>query len=148
MKTLFVVLMSVGFSLHAAQTDEDRIREAKADDHVVEAILLSPDMTFKMPVLGAAFRNTPEWEQRLQRIIDRESWSFAKVHFIHFYWKRVSKRNRNTAFMDRALSFVREYRRTDDTLGIVMEMLDSPEGPTKAVERTGAPASPPPRPMP
>jgi hypothetical protein len=132
MKNL-IALMLIGFSLNAAESDE-AAREAKTAYHIVEAILASPDMTTKMPVLEAAFRDTPEWEQNLQKIIARESWSFAKVHFIHFYWKRVS--NKNKAFMDREFTFVREYQRTDETLGIVNEMLEAKERPTTTSSTT------------
>ena len=121
MKRILLVFFFPVTVLCAAERDEDRARESQAAYHVVEAILAAPDMTFKMPVLDAAFRDTPEWEQRLQHLIGRESWSFAKVHFIHFYWKRVAKKS--TPFLDRAFTFVREYRRTDDTLAIVDEML-------------------------
>ena len=123
MKASLLILFFPLATLSAAQSDNDQVRESQAAYHVMEAILAAPDMTFKMPVLEAAFRDVPEWEQRLQHLIGRESWAFAKVHFIHFYWKRVSKKN--TPFMDRALTFVRDYRRTDDSLGIVDEMLES-----------------------
>ncbi|MBL9188470.1 MAG: hypothetical protein JNK23_13370 [Opitutaceae bacterium] len=123
MKHLALLAVLPFVTLRAAERDDNRTRESKAAYHVVEAILAAPDMTFKMPVLEAAFLDTPEWEQRLQHVINREPWAFAKVHFIHFYWKRVSKKN--TPFLDRAFAFVRDYRRTDDTLAIVTEMLDS-----------------------
>ena len=96
----------------------------QAARHLIEAVLVSPDMTFKMPVLEAAFLDTPEWEQRLQQIIAREPWAFAKVNFIYAYWKRVTKKD--DAFMKRMLDFVRATRPRDpsvDSLGIVDEML-------------------------
>lgn len=99
------------------------MQEDRAASYVTKAILSSGDMCFKMPVLNAAFADTPAWERRIQRLIRQERWPFAKVHFIHFYWRHVT--NRNRAFMAEMIEYVRSYKRTDDTLGIVDEMLES-----------------------
>ena len=108
--TLLLFAVGITISISGAEPkpsvmEEERLRESQAAYHVIEAVLVAPDMTFKMPVLTAAFRDTPEWEQRLQHLIGRESWEFAKVTFIHFYWKHVSKKDR--AFMERMLVFAR-----------------------------------------
>jgi hypothetical protein len=117
------------------QNPEERAKEMVAASHLVEAVLASGDMTFKMPVLNAALRrNDPDWELRMQQIIKREQWAFAKVHFIHLYWGQIATKDEK--FMARMLDFVRAYRLSDDTLGIVDAMLQ-PEHPSTELEHSG-----------
>ena len=114
--------------------------EKLAADYLAEAVLASGDMCFKMPVLEAGFSDTPEWERRLQGIINREQWAFAKVHFIHFYWKRVTKKD--NMFMARMLEYVRSYRIQDDSLGIVDDMLGATDSEGGAQPRVVPSTSP------
>jgi hypothetical protein len=97
--------------------------------HFVEGILLSDDMTTKMPVLQAAFRDDKSWETGLKKLITEEKWVFAKVHFIHFYWKNVSDKDKE--FMEEMFSYIttdKEAIRQSDGLGNVEDLIEYLKG--------------------
>ena len=100
------------------------MRESLAADLLCDAIIMSGDMCIKMPVLADSFLDNPDWEVRLQGLIRRENWVFAKLHFIHFYIKNVTSKNAEFVLkMQKYTTTNAEALAEGDSLGIVDEIL-------------------------
>ena len=76
-------------------------------DNFIDGILESDDMTVKMPVLKAAFRDSTEWEKGVKRLIEAEEWEWAKMYFVEFYWSKVRK-GRDEEFINSAIEELRK----------------------------------------
>jgi len=80
---------------------------AEAGSEIAERVNGTRFVEEKLRVLEAEFKDTAEWGDLLEDIVDRESSPLAKLQLIHFYWKHRSRKS--TAFIGHALDFARKH---------------------------------------
>lgn len=104
---LVFVFFGITLSGSPTITVQPRIISQSMVDHFVDGILESDDMTVKMPVLEAAFRDSKEWELGLRKLIEAETWDWAQMYFVEFYWTNV-RQNRDEEFISSKIADLRE----------------------------------------